>query len=659
MGGKKEVAETSGEGELDRGTWSGKLDFFLSCVGYAVGIGNVWRFPYLCYRNGGATFLIPYIIMLIIAGLPLFFVELAIGQFSSEGPITVWKVSPIFSGIGFGMCIVSGIVSIYYNIIIMYAVYYMFVSFVHLDDILPWQSCNNTFNTFECRDRPYPDLPNMNESDRVIALRKEVNVSCIDSKSLLPSLTSAYNLTTNLTDVMQLNSTMLQDEIVKDCNYMFQSASEQFWKRYVLQLQDSDGIEDIGGISLRNCLCLFFTWILIFFCLIKGIKSTGKVVYFTATFPYIILVILLIRGVTLPGHMKGIEFYVIPQPEKLLRAKVWGDAATQIFYSLGIGFGGLLTMSSYNKFKNNVFRDAILVSCINCGTSIFAGFAIFSLLGFMATETNQDVDKVASQGPGLAFIAYPEGIARLPVAPLWAFLFFFMLLTLGMDSQFAMMETLISGITDVFPHVLRKRKLIFTFCCCMVGFLLGIPLTAKGGIYVMTLMDWYSGSYNLMFLALMEIVCLMYVYGIKKFCEDVEMMCGSRPNWYWLATWMVLCPVALVFIVIISGVQYERASYEDREFPNWAESIGWIMAMLPVVVFVIVFIVQAIRYGGVVKASRSTADWGPALPENRTIPRYQIGTYDLEGEDNLGMVYTTSPPPYPTANGDKYIVAHL
>ncbi|KAK6168533.1 hypothetical protein SNE40_021045 [Patella caerulea] len=654
MGNKKE------EDENERGNWGGRLDFLLSCIGYAVGLGNVWRFPYLAYRNGGATFLIPYIIMLIIAGLPLFFIELAIGQFSSEGPITVWKVSPIFSGIGFGMCIVSGMVSIYYNIIIMYAIYYMFVSFVHLDDILPWQSCNNTFNTESCRVEPYPDLKSMNESDKLLALKDEVvNTTCVASKYLM-NLTDIYNVSTPLTE-MDLNSTMLMDKVVKDCKFTYQTPSEQYWSRYVLQIQDSDGIENVGDVSLRNCLCLFFAWILIFFCLIKGIKSTGKVVYFTATFPYVILVILLIRGVTLPGHMAGIEFYVIPKPELLLNAKVWGDAATQIFYSLGIGFGGLLTMSSYNKFKNNVYRDAILVSCINCGTSIFAGFAIFSLLGFMATVTNQPIEDVASQGPGLAFIAYPEGIARLPVAPIWAFLFFFMLLTLGMDSQFAMMETLISGITDIFPHILRKRKLVFTLFCCMVGFLLGIPMTTKGGIYVMTLMDWYTGSYNLMFLALMEIVCLMYVYGFRNFCEDISLMVGYKPNIYWLATWLFLTPAALLFILVISGVQYLPVTYEGYAYPSWAEGIGWIMAMLPVAVFLIVAIVQAVRYGGIREAARTTKEWGPALPENRTIPRYNnFGTADLEGQENLAMEYPTKVPPPAYANGgDKYVVEHL
>lgn len=83
----------------DRGKWNSKTEYILSCLGYAIGIGNVWRFPYLCYRNGGGAFLVPYIIMLFVCGIPLFFLETCWGQFGSAGCIKMFRMSPLFKGL--------------------------------------------------------------------------------------------------------------------------------------------------------------------------------------------------------------------------------------------------------------------------------------------------------------------------------------------------------------------------------------------------------------------------------------------------------------------------------------------------------------------------------------------------------------------------------
>ncbi|KAJ7386445.1 hypothetical protein OS493_008573 [Desmophyllum pertusum] len=214
---------------------------------------------------------------------------------------------------------------------------------------VPWKSCGNSWNTASCSE-------------------------------------AWGNFTSNCTSIGQpLN-----------CTIKLTSPSEEFWERYILAI--SNGVDDPGNIRLPLATTLLIAWTVVYFCICKGIKSSGKVAYFTATFPYLILLALLIRGATLPGAVDGIIFYLKPDFNKLLEPQVWIDAASQIFFSLSVGLGGLVTFASYNKFHNNCERDAVVVSTINCLTSLFGGFAIFSVMGFMAHTLNKEVSEVVSSG---------------------------------------------------------------------------------------------------------------------------------------------------------------------------------------------------------------------------------------------------------------------
>ena len=126
----------------------------------------------------------------------------------------------------------------------------------------------------------------------------------------------------------------------------------------------------------------------------------------------------------------------------------------------------------------------MVVSVINCSTSVFSGLVIFSVLGFMADVLGKEVEDVATSGPGLAFIVYPEGIAQMPISPFWAICFFFMLLTLGLDTQFAMFEAVVTGLVDEYPARLKKRKELFIAILCFICFLLGIPIVSRVGARV-------------------------------------------------------------------------------------------------------------------------------------------------------------------------------
>ncbi|XP_020371536.1 sodium- and chloride-dependent neutral and basic amino acid transporter B(0+)-like [Rhincodon typus] len=587
-----------GEGDenVERGNWSSKADYLLSMIGYAVGLGNVWRFPYLAYRNGGGAFLIPYIVMLTLAGIPLFFLECSFGQFASLGPVAVWKAVPILQGVGITMVLVSTFVTIYYNCIIGYSLYYLFASF---QSTLPWADCFSWWGADEtCSRTPKDPLCNL-------------------------TLDNGYFEIVNTTWLQTNNETCPNGSAI---SVTHQGPSEQYWDS--VALRRSSSIDETGPVVWYLALCLLLAWIIVGIALSKGIKSSGKVVYFTATFPYLVLIILLVRGATLKGAYKGIEYYIGAQSNisKLRDAEVWKDAATQIFYSLSVAWGGLTALSSYNKFHNNCYTDAIIVCVINCATSVFAGFAIFSILGHMAHIQNKLVSEVAQSGFGLAFIAYPEALAQLPVAPLWSILFFFMLVTLGLDSQFASIETIITTLLDQFPTFLRTKRAFVTSGVCLLFFFLGLVCVTQAGIYWINLIDHFCAGWGILVAAIAELAGISWIYGVNRFIKDIEMMIGEK-NWlfwlWWRACWFFITPCLLMAILIWSLVTFVPPTYGKLEYPAWATALGWCMIIFIILWIPVVAIMKIVQSKGsnlwqkIVAASKPTPDWGPYLKKHR------------------------------------------
>ena len=186
---------------------------------------------------------------------------------------------------------------------------------------------------------------------------------------------------------------------------------------------------------------------------------------------------------------------------------------------------------SYNQFRSKVHIDAHIVSIIDFLTSLIASVVIFSTLGHSAHLMGVPVDQVAKGGQGLAFVAYPEALSHLPVPHLWSVIFFLMLFLLGLDSEFALFETVTCALFDSFP-ALRKHKMMVTSLMCLACFLLGLPCVTQCGQYVLDLMDTYGASLSVMVIAVAEMVAIMWGYGVNNFCEDIKHMLGFTPGWY-------------------------------------------------------------------------------------------------------------------------------
>ncbi|KAM8739730.1 sodium- and chloride-dependent betaine transporter-like [Acanthopagrus schlegelii] len=509
------------EGGPPRRKWANKMEFMFSMAGEIIGLANIWLFPYLCFKNGGGAFFIPYFILLLFLGMPLFVLETAVGQYTSEGGVTAWrKICPAFEGLGMASQVLVMYLNIYYIVILAWAIFYLYSS---IKSPLPWTACDNWWNTEQCFSTYTASYdPHFTQPDA--------------DWSFLHNVTTTSDYPDNLT------YTAFFDH---------KSPAEEFFTKRVVRMSAD---MSLSNVHWDMALCLLIAWIMCYFCVWKGIRSTGKAVYFTVTFPYLLLVILFFRGVTLPGAWEGLKYFLIPDVAMLARPEVWCDAASQVLYSHALCLGVLTSLGSYNKYNNDCYRDCLALCVLNSATGIFAGVVMFSFLGFMAQSYNLPMEEVVESGIGLVFVGFPKILSTIPVSSFWAVVFFLMVLFLGLDSQFVCVESLATSITDMFPRHLRRphARELLVLVIAVVCFLLALPLLTDGGIVLFQVIDVYGASRITFFIiACLETTVIAWVYGVDRFCDNIEDMIGYRPfpvlKYCWLFITPLICGLMMLY----------------------------------------------------------------------------------------------------------------
>ncbi|KAM7397158.1 hypothetical protein PAMP_020151 [Pampus punctatissimus] len=478
----------------------------------------------LIVNNHEGAYLVPYLILLILIGIPLFFLELAVGQRIRRGSIGVWNyISPRLGGIGFASCVVCFFVALYYNVIISWSLFYFSQSF---QQPLPWHEC-----------------------------------------PLVKNKTTTY--------------------VVPECEKS--SATTYYWYREALDISNS--ISEGGGLNWKMTLCLLAAWSIVCLAMIKGIQSSGKVMYFSSLFPYVVLICFLVRALLLKGSVDGIRHMFTPKLEIMLEAKVWREAATQVFFALGLGFGGVIAFSSYNKRDNNCHFDAVLVSFINFFTSVLATLVVFAVLGFKANIMNSkcvalNTNKiVALLGNGINGSLIPQHINLSQVSAED-----YHLMIKGMKQE-------------------DYQKLGLDSCS------IEDELNKRSGNYFVAMFDDYSATLPLLIVVILENVAIAWVYGIDKFFEDLKDMLGFTPYRFYYYMWKYITPILLLVLLASSLIQLimtppsysawiqEEAKEQKLGFPPWGIVVCIslvVMAIMPVPV------VFSLRYFNIIDENTSS-----------------------------------------------------
>ncbi|MDH4240046.1 MAG: sodium-dependent transporter [Phycisphaerae bacterium] len=472
--------------EEQRESWGTRGGFVLAAIGSAVGLGNLWGFPYKLYSYGGGAFLIPYILALVVVGIPVMVLEFSIGHYTQRAAPDAFKRGHRrFELVGWWGIILAFVIVTYYPVILAYCFSFL------------WYSIVGIFNGGE--------LPWAGKGIEGVENAKQF-----------------------------FNDTYLGKIDIEDARFY------------------------LGSIRSNIVLPLVITWVAMYFCIFKGVRLVGKIVWLTVPLPWLMLLILAVRGLTLEGSMQGLAYYLDPVWSELAKPITWRYAVGQVFFSLSLAYGIMITYASFLHRKSDLNNNAAIISIADFATSFVAGLAVFATLGGMAFVTQQaghavTVETVAESGPSLAFVAFPYALAQLPYSAWFSFIFFFALITLGLDSAFSMTESILASIVDKTGW---PRSIVLPLLT-VVGFTFGLLFVTKAGFnWLGTIDGFVNGTWGIAFMGLLECIVIGWLWRVGTLRRHAN----SRSDWQLGRWWDYL--IRLV-IPILLGTLFFWQLFDD------------------------------------------------------------------------------------------------
>jgi len=479
--------------EEQRESWGTRGGFVLAAVGSAVGLGNLWRFPYELYDHGGGAFLIPYIIAVFVIGVPMLILEFSLGHFTQRAaPDAFARGHKRFEFVGWWSIILGFVIVTFYTVVLAYCFSFL------------WFSLEGILNGGE--------LPWAGQGLEGVEKAKTFFYETYLSKT----------------------------------------------KETVLYFGKIKG-PPLGDVRWNIFWPLVVTWTVMYFCIFRGVRLVGKIVWWTVPLPWLMLLILTVRGLTLPGSINGLAYYLNPTWSELQEATTWRFAFGQAFFSLSLAFGGvMITYASFLHRKSDLNNNAAIIGLADFSTSFVAGLAVFATLGAMAFVTAETgeavpVEKVVDGGPGLAFVAFPYALAQLPYSAWFSLIFFFALVTLGIDSGFSLTESILAAIVDKTGW----RRSIVLPVMSMVGLVVGIVYITQGGLnWLGVIGDFLDGTWGIACLGLLECLVLGWLWQIDLFRRHAN----ERSDWKLGKWWNYLIRIC---IPIILGSLFFWSLFDD------------------------------------------------------------------------------------------------